>query len=596
MRNERRGKKVRDVEERRMEIANRIRNLIWTVCGDYTLEAKPDVEGFLKSKYIALYDGIKQGAFAKYFDKEELSMYLVKKVFLQAQEGPLMEIAQLAMEEAVGSRISQERKGVDGIRRKAYEQLLDQDFEGLVKNDLGRLRIAMMRESLTGDPAAPQKLRARMESLKELRHAGDTMDVIRKIDACYNAWADPYFERRAGGLERVLAVTMEELTEYDWKDFLTEEMYEDNFEAYLEKVSRQMTETAMPGGENPDRENPVRRVVKVSEEDLKKVYTYIELNFGKTYLNPLEEKRLNYQLCKGIHGDCGLYFTDGILANPVRRNYQLEYARKQRDKNKYAYYDNHRIVKRNISILTEILKKSLVLRDETQEVIADRGRLRPERLWRVGRSREARLFSRTVGQDNREFVVDVLIDASGSQRCRQEKVALQAYIIMEALSNVEIPHRVMSFCTFWDHTILQRFREYDEDRSANERIFSFTTSSNNRDGLAIKAAAQGLLAREEERKIMIILSDGRPYDVIMNRPNARNPQPYYGEYALRDTGTEVRRLRNLGVSVLGVFVGEEQDLEAEKKIFGKDFAYIRDISNFSGLVGSYLTKQLEENC
>lgn len=584
------------MEERRMEIANRIRNLIWTVCGDYTLEAKPDVEGFLKSKYIALYDGIKQGAFAKYFDKEELSMYLGKKVFLQAQEGPLMEIAQLAMEEAVGSRISRERKGVDGIRRKAYEQLLEQDFERLVKNDLGRLRIAMMREALTGDPAAPQKLRARMDSLKELRHAGDTMDVIRKIDACYNAWADPYFEKRAGGLEQVLAVTMEELTEYDWKDFLSEEMYEDNFEAYLEKVSRQMTETAMTGGEKPDRENPAHRVVKVSEEDLKKVYTYIELNFGKTYLNPLEEKRLNYQLCKGIHGDCGLYFTDGILANPVRRNYQLEYARKQRDKNKYAYYDNHRIVKRNISILTEILKKSLVLRDETQEVIADRGRLRPERLWRVGRSREARLFSRTVGQDSREFVVDVLIDASGSQRCRQEKVALQAYIIMEALSNVEIPHRVMSFCTFWDHTILQRFREYDEDRSANERIFSFTTSSNNRDGLAIKAAAQGLLAREEERKIMIILSDGRPYDVIMNRPNARNPQPYYGEYALRDTGTEVRRLRNLGVSVLGVFVGEEQELEAEKKIFGKDFAYIRDISNFSRIVGSYLTKQLEENC
>ncbi len=154
----------------------------------------------------------------------------------------------------------------------------------------------------------------------------------------------------------------------------------------------------------------------------------------------------------------------------------------------------------------------------------------------------------------------------------------------------------MSFCTFWDHTILQRFREYDEDRSANERIFSFTTSSNNRDGLAIRAAAQGLLARQEERKILIILSDGRPYDVILNRPNARNPQPYYGDYAVTDTGTEVRRLRNLGVSVLGVFAGEEKDLEAEKKIFGKDFAYIRDISNFSRIVGNYLMKQIEENC
>ena len=92
---------------------------------------------------------------------------------------------------------------------------------------------------------------------------------------------------------------------------------------------------------------------------------------------------------------------------------------------------------------------------------------------------------------------------------------------------------------------------------------------------------------------MIILSDGRPYDVIMNRPNARNPEPYFGEYAVKDTGMEVRRLRNLGVSVLGVFVGEEKDLEAEKKIFGKDFAYIRDIGNFSKIVGRYLTKQLE---
>ena len=44
-----------ELEERQLEIANRMKNIIWTVCGDYTLEAKPDVEAFLKSKYIALY-------------------------------------------------------------------------------------------------------------------------------------------------------------------------------------------------------------------------------------------------------------------------------------------------------------------------------------------------------------------------------------------------------------------------------------------------------------------------------------------------------------------------------------------------------------
>lgn len=583
------------MEERQLEIANRMKNLIWTVCGDYSMEAKPDVDGFLRCKYLALYDGIKQGAFAKYFDKDQLSLYLVKKVYLQAREEPLLGIARLCMEEAVGQRISRERKGVDSIRKKAYEYLLDHELHQMTRSELGRLQIALMRNCLMGEQQQEQRLQERIDSLKELQQANTTMEIIRKIDECYNEWVDPKFETLHGSLEQVLAVTLEELTEYNWRDFLTEEMYEENFEAYLEQMSEQMTATG--GVESSDEQKKTfrRQVIRVSEEELKKVYTYVELNFGKTYLNPLEEKKLNYQLCRGIHGDCGLYFTDGILEGPVKRNYQLEYAKKQREKNKYVYYDNHRVVKHNIQILTDILKKAMAMRMESCDIIADRGVLRPERLWRVGRSRDARLFTRTEKQDGNAFVVDLLIDASGSQRVRQEKVVLQAYIIMEALSRVGIPHRVMSFCTFWDHTILQRFREYDEDASANERIFSFTTSSNNRDGLAIRAASLGLLEREEDHKIMIILSDGRPYDVILNRPNARNPLPYQGEYAVKDTGLEVRRLRNYGISVLGVFVGEEKELEAEKKIFGKDFAYIRDISNFSKIVGRYLTKQMEEN-
>lgn len=588
-----------ELEERQLEIANRMKNIIWTVCGDYTLEAKPDVDGFLKSKYIALYDGIKQGAFAKYFEKEILSMYLVKKVYLGAREDALVAIAQLCIEKAVGNRIARERKGVASIQKKAYAYVLDHEMDTLVRSEFGRLQLAMMRQVLTGDRRCEEKIRKQLDRIEPLEEAVDTMEVIRTIDACYNAWVDPGFEQMHGNLEQVLAVTVEELMEYNWRDFLTEEMYEENFEAYLEQMSKQMTATGQNHAEEKEEKedsSKKRKIVRVSEEDLKKVYTYIELNFGKTYLSPLEEKKINFQLCRGIHVDCGLYFTDGILANPVKRNYQLEYAKKQQGKNKYAYYDNHRTVKQNIAILSGILKKAMAMRQEETTILSDRGRICPERLWKIGRSRDAKLFSQICPADGSTFVVDVLIDASGSQRVRQEQVALQAYIIMQALSSVHIPHRVMSFCTFWDHTIMQRYREYDEDASANEKIFNFTTSSNNRDGLAIRAASLGLLEREEERKIMIILSDGRPYDVILNRPNARNPQPYHGDYAVRDTGTEVRRLRNLGVSVLGVFAGEEKDLEAEKKIFGRDFAYIRDISRFSRIVGSYLNKQLEENC
>lgn len=587
-----------EIEDSRLELENRIRNLLWTVSGDYKLDMKPDVSLFLRSKAIALYDGIKQGALARFYDKDLLGLYLVKKVFLQADEGELTAVAQLCIEEAIGEKICEERPGIRNMQREAFEDILDQEFEKMPSQAdfLGRLKVAVLRRRLDGGVyRVEQKLQPFMDLVIRSGEAEDTMELIRCIDELYNSMIDPAFEQRRGSLERVMAVTLEELTEFSWEDFLSEEMYEEALESYVEKLTTNMAgmEDRSVTEEMEQKRQKKKNITVVTPEMLEKAYTYVELNYGRTYLSEAEEKKINYLMCRGVHSDCSLYFTEGVLKNPVKRNYQYEYAKRLRNKNIWLYHDKHRIVKRNISVLTDTLRKSLVLRSETQTVLSDRGQIVPSRLWRVGRSQDAKLFERELKADASDFVVDVLIDASGSQMSRQGEVALQAYIISEALSNVEIPHRVMSFCTFWDYTILHRLREYDDPRSANENIFNYVTSSNNRDGLAIKTAGYGLLAREEEKKILIVLSDGKPYDVLVNRPNARNPKPYQGKEAIADTATEIRRLRNLDVSVLGVFAGEEKDLATEKKIFGKDFAYIRNIKNFSKIVGRYLTKQLE---
>lgn len=587
-----------EIDDSRFELENRIRNLLWTVSGDYGLSVKPDVSLFLRSRDIALYDGIKQGAFARYYDRDAMGMYLVKKVFLQAKESELTLIAQLCIEEAVGEKICQERPGVRSMQKQAFEDILDQEFEEMpdLGDLLARLKIAVLRRRLDGEDFRVEKrLRPYMDLILRAEKAEDTMELIRIVDELYNRLADPLFEKLHGNLERVLAVTLKELTEYSWEDFLTEELYEDALESYVEQLTGQITgiEDTSVTDAMEEKRQAKHKITVVSQEALEKAHTYVELNYGKTYLTELEEKRMNRLMCKGVHGDCSLYFTEGILKNPVKRNYQYEYAKRLRNKNIWLYHDKHRIVKHNIAELTDMLRKSLVLRSEEQVVLSDRGTILPSRLWRIGRSSEATVFQRELKADAADFVVDVLIDASGSQMSRQGEVALQAYIISEALSNVEIPHRVMSFCTFWDYTILHRFREYDDPRTENDNIFNYVTSSNNRDGLALKTAGYGLLQREEEKKILIVLSDGRPYDVIVNRPNARNPKPYQGSMAISDTGTEVRRLRNLDVSVLGVFAGEEKDLTTEKKIFGKDFAYIRDIRNFSKIVGRYLKRQME---
>lgn len=587
-----------EIDEYRLELENRIRNLLWTVSGDYQLDMKPDVSLFLRSKAIALYDGIKQGALARYYDKDMFGLYLVKKIFLQAGENELTFVAQLCIEEAIGDKICEERPGIRDMQRQCIEDILEQEFDILpdLKDIPGRLKVAVLRRRLNnGEWHVEKKLQPFMELIERAGNSTDTLELIRVIDELYNRLMDPDFESMHGTLEQVLAVTMEDLTEYSWEDFLSEEMYEEVLESYAEQLTNSVSglENSAVTEEMEEKRQKKRSVKVVTPEMLEKAYTYVELNYGKSYLSEAEEKKINYQMCRGIHSDCSLYFTEGILKNPVKSNYQYEYAKRLRNKNIWLYHDKHRIVKHNITVLTETLRKSLVLRSETQTVLSDRGMIVPSRLWRIGRTNDAKLFQQELKGEISDFVVDVLIDASGSQMKRQGDVALQAYIISEALSNVDIPHRVMSFCTFWDYTIMHRFRRYDDPRSENDNIFNYVTSSNNRDGLAIRTAGYDLLQREEEKKIMIILSDGRPYDVIINRPNAKNPEPYQGKAAIADTATEVRRLRNLDVSVLGVFAGEEKDLATEKKIFGKDFAYIRDIANFSKIVGRYLTKQLE---
>ena len=587
-----------EIDEYRLELENRIRNLLWTVSGDYQLDMKPDVSLFLRSKAIALYDGIKQGALARYYDKDMLGLYLVKKIFLQAGENELTFVAQLCIEEAIGDKICEERPGIRDMQRLCMEDILEQEFDILpdLRDIPGRLKVAVLRRRLNnGEWHVEKKLQPFMELIERAGNSTDTLELIRVIDELYNRLMDPNFESMHGTLEQVLAVTMEDLTEYSWEDFLSEEMYEEVLESYAEQLTNSVSglENSAVTEEMEEKRQKKRSVKVVTPEMLEKAYTYVELNYGKSYLSEAEEKKINYQMCRGIHSDCSLYFTEGILKNPVKSNYQYEYAKRLRNKNIWLYHDKHRIVKHNITVLTETLRKSLVLRSETQTVLSDRGMIVPSRLWRIGRTNDAKLFQQELKGEISDFVVDVLIDASGSQMKRQGDVALQAYIISEALSNVDIPYRVMSFCTFWDYTIMHRFRRYDDPRSENDNIFNYVTSSNNRDGLAIRTAGYDLLQREEEKKIMIILSDGRPYDVIINRPNAKNPEPYQGKAAIADTATEVRRLRNLDVSVLGVFAGEEKDLATEKKIFGKDFAYIRDIANFSKIVGRYLTKQLE---
>lgn len=364
--------------ENLLETENRIRNLVWTVSGDYTLPVRPDVERFRREKYCVLYDCIRQGAFARWYCPEEFQLYLVKKIYCHGMEAPLKMIASLVTEAAVGKRLLEERRGVARIRQLAWEELLDQEFSMLCASAPGQLQLAWIRRQKDADYRAGGSVGKWLELLLTAEDAKDTGQLIRLTDQLYNRMMEPDFEKRNGTLEQVLAVTVEDLKEFSWQDFLSEEMYEDALETYLEKLSLDMMtlpEAKESAKEERQEEQPKKKkIVLVDENDRKKMHSYVELNYGKTWLTPAQEKQRNLKLCRGMHQGCSLYYTEGILKHPVRQNYQLAYAGKQKDKNLHAYYDAHRAVKQNIRQLTGALRKALALREDVQYFPADGGK------------------------------------------------------------------------------------------------------------------------------------------------------------------------------------------------------------------------------
>ena len=83
---------------------------------------------------------------------------------------------------------------------------------------------------------------------------------------------NPNFSKKAT-LEQVLAVTMEDLTEFDWHDYLSEEMYEDALESYMEQLTSNVA-----GMENAD----VTREMEEERQSKQENYSSAAGGFGKS--------------------------------------------------------------------------------------------------------------------------------------------------------------------------------------------------------------------------------------------------------------------------------------------------------------------------
>jgi len=540
---------------------------------------------------IAAYEGVVLGGADKFFGLDELNLWLRRHRYAAFDMSVLLPIARLCLEYAVRRRLAAERPGIVTMAEQAAREHLDADPLQLRYFSRSWLTIYWLSRQFPRAVTADSEL-----ILRRFTGFEDVLELfVQLMEGC------PDCADARALVDRAVLLYKKVFTRYFAPDHSEDplsmgELLEDDMNGgemdvpdpdYQEvDESRQELTYESAGVMLPDE-------LILSEEALAAIPEYLEKTFGPSFQTQQAMEEMERELCVGIHQDRKLLFTDGLPESAYEGGDSRAGAlRACREGNLRMLAEHEDSARQSIRSIQQAFQNALNLKNDPEVYRAHRGTLVNSTLWKVGRCEDPLLFHKIFRQDHSTIAVELLIDASGSQSVRQGMVALQSYLFSAALSAIRIPHRVMSYCTYGDYTVLRRFRDYDDKPEADRTILEYRATANNRDGLALAAAGVDLLKRREDHKIVIVFSDGLPNDMVSGRVRPGAPKKYVGEEAIRDTCAQVRKLRREGVHVIGIFLGDDGELENERMIYGSSFLRIRRAEDFGGSAGKRLSETL----
>lgn len=577
---------------------DREESLFLTVSGNHKEREYPEYILMMSDPYrkaggmIQVYEGIILGGADQLFGLEELNLWLRRYRYADFNMHALLPMARLCLEYAVRVRLSKERPGIPAFGEQAARELLEADPLRLRHSSRGWLSIYWLTQQFpqAATPESQKVLRQflgfeeQLELFTRLAEgSAQCMDVKALVNQAVLLYKKVYTRYFAPDHSH------DDLSQYEVSD---DDLWEGKYEGPEKTEPTEPDDPEMELSYDKAKDLSADELI-LSEEALAAVPDYIAKNFGPSFQTEKEAKEISDAVCVGIHEERKLLFTDGLPESAYEGNSAAaEVLRACRDANLNMLEENQDSARQGIRSIEQAFRNALNLRNDPEVYLSDRGVLVNSTLWKVGRCENPQLFHKIFRQDQSTVVVELLIDASGSQTVRQPMVALQSYLFSAALSRIQIPHRVMSYCTYGDHTILRRFRDYDDKPDTDRKILEYRATSNNRDGLALAAAGVDLLKRREDHKIVIVFSDGLPNDMVSGRKRSGKPEKYIGEAAIRDTCAQVRKLRREGVHVIGIFLGDDNELENERMIYGSSFLRIRRAEDFGGTAGKRLSETL----
>ena len=433
-----------------------------------------------------------------------------------------------------------------------------------------------------------------------------------------NPRLDPYMEKLLNELEFPPELTAQEISEranellLRWFQIRAEERKKERKNSLVQSFKRNKSKqdnrsfrrfgigllqhpqnsyggSAAEGGQNKELKT------KMSAEELRR---FMETKYGRSIYSPAHTDKLERSLCVGRHEFCHLLVTRGDRPDAAAIQNGFEALSRQREAaqiehNRQSFRANIAQNRTSIARLTEKIQNSVLLHLQSSPTRANAGSLDSGRVWRTVHFGDERVFIKPEADDSGGLSVDILLDASTSQKSRQEIVSAQGYMVAESLTRCGIPCRVMSFCSMTGYTVLRIFRDY-EHPADNRRIFEYVSNGCNRDGLAISAARELMHESRCEHRMLIVLSDVKPNDVVKTRARATEDSiPYEKQAGITDTALEVRRARAEGIAVICVFTGDDEDVPAAKLVYGSDFTRIKSLDMLADAVGRLIQNQIK---
>ncbi len=165
--------------------------------------------------------------------------------------------------------------------------------------------------------------------------------------------------------------------------------------------------------------------------------------------------------------------------------------------------------------------------------------------------------------------VGLLLDESGSMSCgdRSTYARAAAIILYDFCQALNIPVMVYGHSTSWSKGVdLYSYAEFDAiDKNDKYRMMDISARGSNRDGAALRYVAEQLSKREEEVRILILVSDGQPADA-----------GYSGTAAEEDLRGIKQEYKRKGLLFVAAAIGDDkQNIE---RIYGDSFLDITDLN------------------